>query len=153
MTKPCEQTPLKSTPTCDSTLPVEKRLDDLLSRIPASSIPGLLTNNAKGVRELNLPPYRWWSEALHGVKIGCLKQGGVSKCPTSFPAGISVGSSFNRSLFKAIGSAIGTEARVMSNVGIASLTFWTPNASTSSVRFMCAPEHSQCALTLTRATH
>ncbi len=77
-----------------------------------------------------------WAAALHGVSRcaydrtrappdhshgGCCWKG---KCPTSFPAAITTSCSFNKTLFKAIGTAAGTEARVMSNVGQASLTFW-----------------------------
>ena len=43
---------------------------------------------------------------------------------TSFPQVIGTASSFNASLWSAIGSAISTEARAFSNAGHAGLTFW-----------------------------
>ena len=63
----------------------------------------------------------------------CAKFNGEDKCPTSFPAGITTSCSFNKTLFRAIGTVVGEEARVMSNAGIAGLTFWTPNVRASAV--------------------
>jgi hypothetical protein len=37
--------------------------------------------------------------------------------------------SFNKTLFRTIGSAISTEARAMNNVNRAGLTFWAPNVN------------------------
>ena len=45
---------------------------------------------------------------------------------TSFPEIIGVGSTFDPDLFKAMGMVIGTEARVMMNVGNAGGDFWAP---------------------------
>ena len=101
-------------------------------------------------RPANLPhlsePHR--NEALHGVAgegaiavagIGaCFHTGGVlgkKKCATSFPAAITTACAFNRSLVRAIGSAVGTEARVFSNLGHAGLTFWTPNVCNHTIHF------------------
>jgi beta-glucosidase-like glycosyl hydrolase len=42
---------------------------------------------------------------------------------------ITTASSFNASLFAAIGSAVGLEGRAKANSGSASLTFWTPNVN------------------------
>jgi beta-D-xylosidase 4 len=46
---------------------------------------------------------------------------------TSFPQVIGTASSFNATLWAAIGAAVSTEARAFSNVGHAGLTFWAPN--------------------------
>jgi len=74
-------------------------------------------------------PYQSFSNASKAPKCCVVDSNGDPKCPTSFPAGITSSTSFNKTLFRAIGTAVGTEARVMSNAGIASLTFWTPNVS------------------------
>lgn len=141
-TQPCAQAPLKGTPTCNSSKPIDDRVADLVSRIgEATKDKGTLFNmfsdESPGVPELNIAFYNWWSEALHGVSRcpyggqGCCFKlpDGSERCPTSFPAGITTGCSFNKTLMRAIGSAVGTEARVANNMGIASLTFWTPNVN------------------------
>ena len=141
-TQPCELAPLKGTKACDHTAPLEERVDDIAERVPMAELANLFSDVTTGVPSLNIPQYNWWSEALHGVSRcaydrtkptppdrshgGCCWQG---KCPSSFPAGITTSSSFNKTLFRAVGTAAGTEARVMSNVGQASLTFWTPNVN------------------------
>lgn len=142
--KPCDMEPLKSSKTCDPTTDMEDRIADLIKQIPAADLPTLYSDESQGVSSLNIPFYNWWSEALHGVsrcpyqnfvnsskapKCCAVDGGGNTKCPTSFPAGITTSTSFNKTLFRAVGSAVGTEARVMSNAGIASLTFWTPNVN------------------------
>lgn len=140
VTQPCSVAPLKGTVACDGSKTWDERVDDLVARVPAADRANLFSNRAwKGVPSLNIPEYNWWSEALHGVSrcpylsgegVGgcCFKtEAGERKCPSSFPAGITTSASFNKTLFRAIGTAIGTEARVASNVGEASLTFWTPN--------------------------
>ena len=48
---------------------------------------------------------------------------------TSFPQVITTASSWNTSLFHAIGQVVGTEARAFSNLGHAGLTFWAPNVN------------------------
>lgn len=72
--------------------------------------------------------YQWWNEALHGVATspGVLFDE-TAPSATSFPQIISTSHSFNRSLFSAIGAAIGTEIRAFANLQRAGLTYWTPN--------------------------
>lgn len=78
-----------------------------------------------------MPSYQWWSEALHGVSdVGP----GVhfnAKVPgaTSFPAVILSAASFNASLWLKMGQVVSTEARAMYNVGLAGLTYWSPNVN------------------------
>ena len=48
----------------------------------------------------------------------------------TFPSQVCLtGSTFNKTLFRAIGSAISSEARAMNNVNRAGLTFWAPNVN------------------------
>jgi beta-glucosidase-like glycosyl hydrolase len=72
-----------------------------------------------------------FGEALHGVATGCGWVGGGggdrgqpqaadqfgprTGCPTSYPAAIAEGATFNRSLWAAVGAAIGREARALHN--------------------------------------
>jgi len=126
--RPCDIEPGKSQPWCDATLDTEKRLDDLISRIPADEIVGLFDNTGKGVPSLNIPAYQWWSEALHGVANSPgVKFGGDLPNATSFPQVVTTSASFNKTLFKSIGEVISTEARAFNNAGQAGNTFWTPN--------------------------
>eukprot|EP01051_Picozoa_sp_SAG22_P033369 SAG22_NODE_14580_length_371_cov_0.573529_1_plen_123_part_11 len=121
--------PLKSSTVCDTSAPHEARIASLIKQVPRAELPGLFSDQAAGVPSLNIPFYNWWSEALHGVSrcpyngSGCCaydQATGAMKCASSFPAGIATSCSFNDTLFRAVGSAAGTEARAMSNAGIAS---------------------------------
>ncbi|KAF9690182.1 hypothetical protein SADUNF_Sadunf01G0169100 [Salix dunnii] len=78
---------------------------------------------------LGIPRYEWWSEALHGVSyVGPgTRFSSVLPGATSFPQVILTAASFNTSLFEAIGKVVSTEARAMYNVGLAGLTYWSPN--------------------------
>ena len=48
-------------------LPVEQRVDDLLSRLTLEEKVQLMMNGSKPVKRLGIPQWDWWSEALHGV--------------------------------------------------------------------------------------
>ena len=53
----------------------------------------------------------------------------TSRSATVFPQVSLTCQSFDRQLFRSIASAISTEARAMSNVGHANLTYWSPNVN------------------------
>ncbi|XP_039019433.1 beta-xylosidase/alpha-L-arabinofuranosidase 1-like [Hibiscus syriacus] len=88
-----------------------------------------MVNSAGNVSRLGIPRYEWWSEALHGVSyVGPgTKFSSLVPGATSFPQVILTAASFNVSLFETIGKVVSTEARAMYNVGLAGLTFWSPN--------------------------
>ena len=95
----------------------DDRTASLIKQVPREELPGLFSDQASGVPSLNIPFHDWWSEALHGVSrcphdgSGCCAHDEATqatKCATSFPAGISTSSSFNKTLFRAVGSATGT---------------------------------------------
>ena len=52
---------------CKASLSYEARAKDLLSRLSLKEKVQQLVNKATGVPRLGVPPYEWWSEALHGV--------------------------------------------------------------------------------------
>jgi len=93
-----------------------------------------------GVPRLAVPP-NVFSEALHGMCAGCgaphtdAASGHTSTgCPTSFPQVISMGASWNRSLWSAVGVAVSDEVRGLyaqgSAVGWESALFlWAPNVN------------------------
>ncbi|PQQ17521.1 beta-xylosidase/alpha-L-arabinofuranosidase 2 [Prunus yedoensis var. nudiflora] len=114
---------------CDTSLAIDLRVADLVKRLTLQEKIGFLVNSAGSVSRLGIPKYEWWSEALHGVSnVGPgTKFSNVVPGATSFPQVILTAASFNASLFEAIGRVVSTEARAMYNVGLAGLTYWSPN--------------------------
>ncbi|XP_072982163.1 beta-D-xylosidase 4-like [Typha latifolia] len=116
---------------CNTSLSVASRAEDLVKRLTLQEKVGFLVNKAAAVSRLGIPSYEWWSEALHGVSyVGPgTKFSPLVPGATSFPQVILTAASFNASLFKAIGKVVSNEARAMHNVGLAGLTFWSPNVN------------------------
>ncbi|XP_038686316.1 beta-xylosidase/alpha-L-arabinofuranosidase 2-like isoform X2 [Tripterygium wilfordii] len=116
---------------CNKSLGIDARVADLVNRLELKEKVGFLMSGAKGVSRLGIPKYEWWSEALHGVSnLGPGTQfSGVVPGATSFPQVILTAASFDTSLFEEIGKVVSTEARAMYNVGLAGLTFWSPNVN------------------------
>ena len=98
----------------------EMTLDEKLSQ---------LMNVSPGVDRLNIKPYNWWNEALHGV--------GRDGRATVFPQPIGLAAAFDAELIQQIGDAVSTEGRAKFNVAQklknysqnAGLTFWSPNVN------------------------
>ncbi|KAL4918120.1 Exo-1,4-beta-xylosidase bxlB [Aspergillus aurantiobrunneus] len=91
-----------------------------------------ICNEAGGAPRLNLPPYNWWNEALHGVAAGQgvnFAENGSFSHATSFPAPIVLGAAFNDDLVRSVAEVISTEARAFSNANRAGLDYWTPNVN------------------------
>ncbi|GAV89979.1 Glyco_hydro_3 domain-containing protein/Glyco_hydro_3_C domain-containing protein/Fn3-like domain-containing protein, partial [Cephalotus follicularis] len=116
---------------CNVSLGVKERARDLVERLTLQEKIGFLVNSANNVSRLGIPKYEWWSEALHGVSYVGPGTHFSTLVPgaTSFPQVILTAASFNVSLFEAIGKVVSTEARAMYNVGLAGLTFWSPNVN------------------------
>ena len=51
-------------------LPIDQRVDDLISRMTLDEKASQLVNQARAIPRLGVPAYDWWSEALHGVARG-----------------------------------------------------------------------------------
>ncbi|KAK4751876.1 hypothetical protein SAY87_020674 [Trapa incisa] len=118
-------------PFCNTSLGVQDRVSDLVRRLTLAQKIGNMVNNASGISTLGIPNYEWWSEALHGVSYVGPGTHFSDLVPgaTSFPQVILTAASFNVTLFEAIGKVVSTEARAMHNVGLAGLTFWSPNVN------------------------
>ncbi|KDP30704.1 hypothetical protein JCGZ_16402 [Jatropha curcas] len=116
---------------CNVSLGINERVVDLVERLTLQEKISFLVNSAGSVSRLGIPKYEWWSEALHGVSYVGPGTHFSSLVPgaTSFPQVILTAASFNTSLFEAIGKVVSTEARAMYNVGLAGLTFWSPNVN------------------------
>ncbi|KAF7840741.1 putative beta-D-xylosidase 5 [Senna tora] len=118
-------------PFCDPSLPFQTRAADLVSRLTLQEKAQQLVNSASAIPRLGIPAYEWWSEALHGVSDLGPGTRFDKRVPgaTSFPAVILSGATFNQSLWFEMGRVVSTEARAMYNVGLAGLTFWSPNVN------------------------
>ncbi|KAH0977831.1 hypothetical protein GBA52_027550 [Prunus armeniaca] len=116
---------------CNRTFSYENRAKDLVSRLTLQEKVQQLVDNSAGIARLGVPAYKWWSEALHGVSdVGPgTKFNGTVPGATSFPAVILSAASFNSSLWLKMGQVVSTEARAMYNVGLAGLTYWSPNVN------------------------
>ena len=122
---------------CDATLPLNKRVDDLISRLTLDEKPTLLIarNSPNGnVSRLGIPEYDWGGNCIHGVQSRCSPDG---RCPTSFPNPNALGASFNKSAWRGMGEVIGLELRSLwlqgigenhdSNLPHIGLDCWSPN--------------------------
>ena len=87
----------------DPGLPIEKRVDDLVSRLTVQEkVPMLMMGNP-AIPRLGIPAYDWWNEALHGVA----RNGSA----TVFPQAIALAATWNPDLHRRIADVISTEAR------------------------------------------
>lgn len=113
----------------DESLSHQQRAKDLVSRLSLEEKVDQMVMNAPAIDRLDIPPYDWWNEALHGV--------GRAGIATVFPQAIALGATFDENLAYEVSSAISDEARAMYNAASAQgnylrysgLTFWTPNVN------------------------
>lgn len=111
---------------CTHGPPFAPRAAALVANLTASEKAQLLLMIDGGVPRLAIDPYIWWSEALHGA-IAPFQYHGV-KPATCWPEPIGVASSFNASLFKALGSLTSTEGRGLQG-GIGNTYWYAPSFS------------------------
>ena len=130
LVNPCtnKSTAAAAQPWCDHTLPLSKRVTDMVSRMTLKEKIGALRDQAAPISSLELPSYNWWSEATHGIASGGHGARNTVGEPyqTNFPFPITTGMAFNRSLWHVTGATIGREARAFMNQGNAYSTFWAP---------------------------
>jgi beta-glucosidase len=108
-------------------LPIDVRVDDLVSRMTLEEKASQLVNQARAVPRLNVPEYDYWSEGLHGVA-----NAGFA---TVFPQAIALGATWDAPLLHDVAIVIGTEARAKHHEAVRQgrrnifegLTFWSPN--------------------------
>jgi beta-glucosidase len=122
-------------PFLNPSMPLDQRVDDLVSRLTVEEKASQLVNTAAAIPRLQIPAYNWWNEALHGV---------VSNNVTVFTQVIGLGATFNAPLIKRMSTVISDEARARYNQSIqqpaaggagggggmgrgAGLDFWAPN--------------------------
>ena len=108
---------------------LDSRVMDLIGRLTLEEKVDQMLMNTPAIPRLNIPPYDYWNEALHGV--------GRSGKATVFPQAIGLAATFNSDLVFRVSSAISDEARAKYNAAKAAgnynrytgLTFWTPNVN------------------------
>ena len=108
-------------------LPLDQRVNDLISRMTLEEKVSQMMNAAPAIPRLGIPQYDWWNEALHGVAFS-----GVA---TVFPQSIGLGATFDPPLVNRVATAISDEARAKYHEAqrrgnydrFYGLTFWSPN--------------------------
>ena len=104
---------------CNTALPLQERVADLVSRLTLTEKIAALDDWQANVSRLGLPDLNFENEGLHGLGGLCFNVSNVSgtRCPSVFPIPPALGASWNVSLLRAIGTAIGREQRAFNNWG------------------------------------
>lgn len=108
-------------------LPIDKRVDDLVSRMTLDEKISQMMNAAAAIKRLDIPEYEWWNEGLHGVA-----RAGYA---TVFPQAIGLAATWDTNLMFQVADVISTEARAKHHEFVRQnqharyqgLTFWSPN--------------------------
>jgi beta-glucosidase len=111
----------------DPALPIEKRVDALVSRLTLEEKASQMLNSSPAIGRLDIPKYDWWNECLHGVA-----RAGIA---TVFPQAIGLASAWNPDLIHRVATAISDEARAKHHEALrqgireiyTGLTLWSPN--------------------------
>ena len=119
---------LASAPFRNPALPVEERVNDLVSRVTLEEKVSQMVHTAPAIPRLGIPQYNWWSEGLHGAA----REGYA----TVFPQAIGLAATFDPALLKTEADVIATEFRAkyeerVREIGYSDwyhgLTVWSPN--------------------------
>lgn len=113
-------------PYLNPALPIEQRVNDLISRMTLEEKASQLVNQARAIPRLKVPAYDWWSESLHGVAVNGT---------TEFPEPIGLASTFDAPAIHNMATAISTEGRIKHAQDLRAghsdifegLDFWAPN--------------------------
>jgi len=108
-------------------LPIEARVDDLVSRLTLEEKISQMMNATPAIERLGIPAYDYWNEALHGVA-----RAGTA---TVFPQAIGLAATWDTKLMYQVADVISTEARAKHHEAerknqrgrYDGLTFWSPN--------------------------
>lgn len=128
----CQTSPLCSSPACDTSKPITERVKWLVSQLTVTEKIDNLVDGASGSARIGLPPYEWWSEALHGVASSpgvtfTGPNGTAFSYATSFPMPITISAAFDDNLVSQVAAVVGREGRAFANHGLSGFDFWTPN--------------------------
>jgi beta-glucosidase len=111
----------------DATLPIEERVDDLISRMTLEEKVSQMVYDAPAIERLGVSKYNWWNECLHGV--------GRAGIATVFPQAIGLAAAWNVELMHQVAMTISDEARAKHHEAVrrsireiyTGLTYWSPN--------------------------
>ena len=118
-------------PYLNPNLPIEQRVDDLISRMTLEEKISQMMHTSKGIKRLGIPDYNWWNECLHGVARSKEKV-------TVFPQPIGIAATFNPEEWYKSAEMIADEGRAVYNESVrqgntidryTGLTFWSPNVN------------------------
>ena len=119
----------KSFPMWNYKLPVEQRVNDLISRLTLEEKVAQMLNHAPAIQRLGIPAYDWWSEVLHGVARTPYKV-------TVYPQAIAMAATWDTNSLYRMADFSALEGRAIFNKAIqdgkegeryVGLTYWTPN--------------------------
>jgi beta-glucosidase len=119
---------IANAPFRNPSLPIEKRVDDLVSRMTLKEKVSQMVHTAAAIPRLGIPEYNWWSEGLHGAA----REGYA----TVFPQAIGLAATFDPELLHKEADVIGTEFRAKYSARVKEkgysdwfhgLTVWSPN--------------------------
>ena len=124
---------LPTFPFQDTTLGVDERVEDLLSRLTLDEKLSLMEHRNPAIPSLGLPAYSWWIEALHGV--------GRNGRATVWPMPIALAATFQPGAVRGVFEQVAYEARMKyceardfdtcqalhEPTDYTGLTFFTPN--------------------------
>ncbi len=116
-------------PYLDPKLPVDERVNDLVSRMTLDEKVSQMRDHAAAIPRLGVPKYEWWNEGLHGVAF--------AGYATNFPQVIGMAATWDTDLVHRMAEVISTEARAKYNEAMRKgqremffgLTFWAPNVN------------------------
>lgn len=119
--------PETTLPYLDTSLDIDARVDDLVSRMTLDEKISQMRNEAPAIERLGVPAYNWWSEGLHGVARAGLA--------TVFPQAIGLGATWDEDLMLNVANVISDEARAKHHEFVRrgkrflyqGLTLWSPN--------------------------
>ena len=143
-------------PFCNTSLALEERLDDLVSRIMSLGTDGianenfntsssvnlgamLTARNPPAIPELGIPAYDWGVNSIHGIQTTC-----GENCATNYPTPMAMGATFDLELIKRLSNMMAVELRALrrenstEHVGKGpwvGLDSWTPNVRLSWISF------------------
>ncbi|MBL7745427.1 MAG: glycoside hydrolase family 3 C-terminal domain-containing protein [Chitinophagaceae bacterium] len=110
-------------------LPLEQRVNDVVSRLTLEEKVAQMLNATPAIPRLGIPAYDWWNEVLHGVARTPYKV-------TSYPQAIGMAATWDTGSLKKMADYSASEGRAIHNKAIrlsktgdryVGLTYWTPN--------------------------
>ncbi|MGC4102432.1 glycoside hydrolase family 3 protein [Ferruginibacter sp.] len=119
----------KKYPMWDYNLPMEQRVNDVVSRLTLEEKVHQMLNATPAIPRLGILAYDWWNETLHGV----------ARTPyhvTSYPQAIAMAATWDSNSLYRMADYSAMEGRAIQNMAIeqgktkdryVGLTYWTPN--------------------------